>query len=633
MVNNYSIKSSCYSLYTLVISPRYKNLISLIIDAASAAIVSILALYLRLGDTLWGYSYDFLTTQAVIFTLCVVAVNYIFKVHKGIWRYFNLSYFYKISKSSALAVLCFVGILFVDSRLDDFPRSVAFINYILLVLFLCLPRILYTLWFNKSLTGFSRYKDVQPTPILIIGLGNSSEIFISEVARSRLANYKIVGVIDSKSNVGRTIYDIPVIGTLDNIEHAIKILDKKRKRPARMLISHEMYIGGKLKKIISLSDRLSIPIAKLPKLTELQHNLNSSPIQSIPVEDLLRRHQRVINKQAVASFVKGQSVLITGAGGSIGSEIVRQVAECNPAEIYLLDHSEFLLYEIQQETKAKFPNIKSTAKLIDIRDEKAVYEFFHHAKPSVVFHSAALKHVPLLEDHKTEAVQTNIFGTKNIVDACTEHEVKNFIMISTDKAVNPSSFMGSTKRFAEMYCQSLPKSQTNITIVRFGNVLGSNGSVVPIFEKQIAAGGPVTVTDSSATRYFMTIREAVGLVLQATVLNENEKKSNVYVLDMGEPIKIIDLAKHMITLAGLKPNVDIKISVIGLRPGEKLHEELYYSHENLSKTSNDSIFLAPPVKLSHRSIVTSLKQLVIAIKKRDNIQLSKVVKKAISTKN
>ncbi len=614
-------------------SPKVKNTIAFLIDACAAFVVSFAALYLRLGHRIFNYPVEFLLTQAFTFTICVVLVNYFFQVHKGIWRYFNYSYLEKIIKSASVAVLLFLLILFLDSRLEKFPRSVVFLNWLLVILALSAPRALYTAWHNGSFRFFVQNKDVTPAPILIIGLGNATELFINELHRVNFANYKIVGILDTKSNIGRTIHDIPIIGTIDNIEKVIKILEKKKQRPTRILISPELYIGGKLQKLLNLSEELSIPISKLPKLTELQHNLSSSPIQSIPVEDLLRRHQRVIDRAAVANFIKNKKVLITGAGGSIGSEIVRQVANSNPKEIWLLDNSEFLLYEIEQETLSKFPNIKSKAKLADIRDGKVIAKIFKDFAPDIVFHAAALKHVPLLEAHKAEAIHTNLIGTKNIFDAACRNKTSNFIFISTDKAVNPVSFMGSTKRLAEMYCQSSTKKSINTTIVRFGNVLGSNGSVVPIFEKQIAAGGPVTVTHEEATRYFMTIKEAVGLVLQATVINLGNNEAKVYVLDMGEPIKVLDLAKHMISLAGLKPNIDIKIKIIGLRPGEKLHEELYYSHENFDKTNNDSVFLAHPKTMDKTKLEKLIKELESASKAFEEAECEKILKKILKASN
>lgn len=614
----------------MIRSPRLKNLVAFLIDASSAVVVAFFALYLRLGNRIFSYPLDFLITQATAFTFCVIIVNYYFNIHRGIWRYFNIRYLENIIKASTISTLLFLLILFIDSRLEKFPRSVVFINWLLLILFQSLPRALYTAWFNGSFKSFFKIKDITPTPILILGLGNSTELFINELQRSNAANYKIVGILDSKSNVGRTIQDIPIIGTIDGLEKVIKILEKKKIRPTRILISPELYIGGKLQKLLKISDELSIPMSKLPKLMELQHNLNSSPIQSIPIEDLLRRHQRVIDRAAVANLVKNKRVLITGAGGSIGSEIVRQVANCEPHSLALLDNSEYLLYEIEQETLTKFPEANSFANLADIRDEKTIEKIFKKFQPDIIFHAAALKHVPLLESHKAEAVHTNVVGTKNLIDAAIKHKASHFIMISTDKAVNPVSFMGCTKRVAEMYCQSGANKNINLTIVRFGNVLGSNGSVVPIFEKQIASGGPVTVTHADTTRYFMTIKEAVGLVLQATVLNTDNNEAKVYVLDMGEPIKVLDLAKHMITLAGLKPDIDIPIKFIGLRPGEKLHEELYYSHENFDRTSNSGIFLAHPKTLAKNKLTKLIKDLeLLALTKNDlgcDKQLRKILK-------
>ncbi len=403
------------SLYgsLMVRNPRLKNFVAFMIDTTAAMFVSFFALYLRLGSRIFSYPSEFLVSQAIVFTVCVILVNYYFGIHRGIWRYFNSRYLENITKASTIATLLFLLVLFIDSRLEKFPRSVVFINWLLLILCQSLPRVLYTAWYNGSFQSLFRNKDTAPTPILILGLGNSTELFINELRRSNAANYRVVGILDSKSNIGRTIQDIPIIGSIDNIEKAVKILEKKQQRPTRILISPELYIGGKLQKLLSISDTLSIPMSKLPKLTDLQHNLNSSPIQSIPVEDLLRRHQRVIDRIAVANLVKNKKVIITGAGGSIGSEIVRQVASCEPKSVVLLDNSEYLLYEIEQETLAKFPDIDSVANLADIRDEKTINKIFQKFQPDIVFHAAALKHVPLLESHKSEAVQANGIGAKN----------------------------------------------------------------------------------------------------------------------------------------------------------------------------------------------------------------------------
>lgn len=602
----------------------YKNLIAFAIDFTAAFFAAAASIYLRLGADMFLQTYQSSLRQSLIFAAIAMLMNSYYKIYRGVWRYFDTYYFIKIVKSSTISVFLFLFIVFLESRLESYPRSVIFFSWFFLIFFTSTPRALYRFYFDKSFTKILNYKAIKPTPILLVGLGNSTDNFINQLSRMPQANYKIVGILDEKINIGRVVHDIPILGTIDNLSKVVSQLDKKNKKPARILISHEFYLGGRLKKILKTAESLSIPVSKLPKISEIQHNIHASPIQSIPVEDLLRRSQRTIDRNAVNQMVHNKRVLITGAGGSIGSEIVRQVCAAKPSEVLILDISEYLLYEIQQEVLSSFGGIKLTTRLADIKDKKSIDDLFSHFKPEIVFHAAALKHVPLLEDHKLEAVSTNIIGTQIVLNAAIKNKVNNFVFISTDKAVNPSSFMGATKRFAEILCQDVSSKSTKITIVRFGNVLASNGSVVPIFEKQISIGGPITVTHPDTTRYFMTIKEAVGLVLQATVIQKNSDIT-VYVLDMGEPIKIVDLAYHMIRLAGLKPEVDIAIKFIGLRPGEKLHETLFYENEDLKKTSNDAIHLANPKCISHINLEKNLKQLSVAIRERNLDTITKII--------
>lgn len=611
----------------------FKNYIAIAIDIGSVALAFLIGMWLRLGDNILNYPLQSLVAQTIIFTGVATLANIFFNIYRGVWRYFNYIYLLDIIKSASIAILLFLLATFIVHRLQDLPRSVIVIDWFLLITFISLPRALYRIYHDKSLRYIFSASDTTRSPIIIVGLGSSTEFFISELNRLNNASYKVVGIIDTKQNIGRRVYNIPILGDLEDIEKVVNKLTKKKNRPTRLLVSSEFYLGGKLQKLLKIADKLSIPVSRIPKVTELHHNPTGNiPMQPIPLEDLLRRSQRVLDKDSIQSMIKGKNVLITGAGGSIGSEIVRQVIEFGPAKICLMDNSEFLLYEIEQECCYKFPHIKKQVTLGDIRNQQVVDKIFSAFKPDIVFHAAALKHVPLLEAHKIEAIETNIFGTKNIIDAALTANVERFVMISTDKAVDPSSFMGATKKFAELYCQAQTPKKTKISIVRFGNVLGSNGSVVPLFEKQIAGGGPVTVTHADATRFFMTIREAVGLVLQASAFKRNDNNARVYVLDMGKPVKILDLATHMIMLAGLKPNIDIKINIIGLRPGEKLHEILVTEHEALSSTECSEIFLANPKSQNQRTITQALNKLVKTCINRDDKLAQKVINAMVKSK-
>ncbi|MBT7362249.1 MAG: polysaccharide biosynthesis protein, partial [Rhodospirillaceae bacterium] len=347
-------------------------------------------------------------------------------------------------------------------------------------------------------------------------------------------------------------------------------------------------------------------------------------VKPIAVEDLLGRPQAVLDRPAMQSLIAGRRVLITGAGGTIGGELARQIAALGPADLALVDSSEFNLYSIDLEIAELAPDITRHAHLADVRNPTAMASIFAELKPELVFHAAALKHVPIVENHVAEGVQTNIAGSRNVADLCREYGTRIMVLISTDKAVNPSSAMGATKRVAESYCQALDRARASdgcrFLTVRFGNVLGSTGSVVPLFKRQLAAGGPVTVTHPDITRYFMTTREAVELVLQASTLgtSKNTAAGGIMVLDMGEPVKILDLAEQMIRLAGKRPYEDIDIEFVGLRSGEKLYEELFHDAESLSPTNNAAIRLATPRVADREVLVRAIDEICAAARDNNN---------------
>lgn len=397
-----------------------------------------------------------------------------------------------------------------------------------------------------------------------------------------------------------------------------------------MVITDPNFKGPRLQTLLNLCDNLKLDIARLPKLTEFNKNSgNGIDIKPISVEDLLGRSQISLDRIAMHNFIKNRRIMITGAGGSIGGELVRQVAAFNPSHLTVIDHSEYLLYKITLELTEKFPNSSFKAILADVSDPIRSYQVVEDEKPDVIFHAAALKHVPIAEQNPDETILTNVIGTRNIAEAARHFKVKAMVFISTDKAVNPSSIMGATKRLSECLCQSLDSLNkknlsTRFIITRFGNVLGSTGSVVPLFQRQLERGGPLTVTDPKVTRYFMTIHEAVELVLQAAVLGYKSIKttSQIFVLDMGESINIADLARQMIRLAGLKPEEDIALQYTGLRPGEKLHEELFFKHEDLHPTSCESLMLAT-------TKITDPKNLLQAIEKLEDLARNRQSNKSL----
>lgn len=610
-------------------SAAIKPYISLSIDLSIALVCSILSLWIRLGDQMNLYDNKFYTKQACLFLIACLISNLLTRVYQGTWRYFNFVYFKKLVKYSILSCLIFTFFIFLDKSLSSYPRSAIIINLFLIPTLTSIPRWLYRFLSDKLYINLynKNWSEIPSVNVLIIGLNKNTETFLKELNNLREINYNVLGILDDKNFVGRTINDIKVLGTAKDLKKVTSNFKKHKKAIQRVLISPEYYVGGELRKIIDTAESLTIPVSSFPRLSDINNNFGVRPIKSIPLEDLLRRPQRDHNREDIKSFIKGKKVLITGAGGSIGSEISRQVADNSPKEIAILDNCEFLLYEIEQQILENFPKIQLKLFLTDIRDEKLVEKNIKEFKPDVIFHAAALKHVPMIESNQEEAIKTNVIGTNNIIKSATKNNVSKFIFISTDKAVNPSSFMGASKRMAETICFLKSNSSMQISIVRFGNVLGSNGSVVPIFERQIAKGGPITITHKDATRYFMTIKEAVFLVLQTSVYQND--CFQVFILDMGEPISIHELAKNMISISGLILNKDIEIKFIGLRPGEKLHEELYYQHEELQNTKNPSIFVLSSEKFSKEISKNFSDNLNNLLKTKKIDDLKKLTKKII----
>ena len=426
--------------------------------------------------------------------------------------------------------------------------------------------------------------------LLIIGGGYSANDIIKTLNSTLKGKYEIIGIIDdNKKRIGYSVAGVRIIGTRDDIE---RICEKYQIDSIFFTIVN---IDNKNKKeILEICNKTNAKVKVLPSLRELisEENLYQS-LRDVEIEDLLGRDPVELDNNNIKSLINEKVVLVTGGGGSIGEELCRQVMLHNPKQLLMLDIYENSLYDIELELKAKYPDKDIRAIIANIRDEKRMYEIFEDYSPEIVFHAAAHKHVPLMENNPTEAIKNNIFGTYNLVNACDKYHTKRFILISTDKAVNPTNIMGATKRVCEMIIQAKDKeSETEFVAVRFGNVLGSNGSVVPLFKKQIAEGGPVTVTHKEITRFFMTIPEAVSLVLQSITY---AKGGEIFVLNMGEPVKIYDLATSLIELSGLTLGEDIDIEITGLRPGEKLYEELLMNEENLDGTEHEKIFITEPM--------------------------------------
>ncbi len=565
----------------------------------------------------------FLWHGTAIFTIVCFVVFWRMGLYRGIWHYASLSDVITIVKAVTLAILIFLPVMFVLDRLANFPRSAMFLNWPLLVVLLMASRLVYRFSKDGDLRAVFERTDDGRVPVLLIGAGDEAETFIRGLARDRLAPYRVVGIVDHKtSRIGRDIRGVTVMGGLGEVADIVTRLAAQGRKPQRMIITWAKLDGAAIGMLLEEAEALGLTLSRMPTLTELQSGKrgNNLELQPVEVEDLLGRPQQVLDRDAMRSLIAGRRVLITGAGGTIGSELARQIAAYEPAHVALLDNGEHALYRIDLEYGESWPNLSRAAVLGDVRDKERLAVVFQRQRPDLVFHAAAFKHVPMVEGNPNEGVLTNVMGTANVAHACQAANVNVMVQISTDKAVNPTSVMGASKRIAEMICQghSLTASRCRFVTVRFGNVLGSTGSVVPLFQRQLARGGPLTVTDAEVTRYFMTTREAVELILSATAHPPTgDEGGKIFVLDMGQPVRILNLARQMIRLAGLTPEVDIPITYTGLRPGEKLYEELLHDGETPRPTPIAGVNLAAPRVIDHDLLSAQVEQLAAAAAARD----------------
>ncbi len=596
-----------------------------------AAVSIVASLYLRLGNSILDYEPKLTAIYVAGFTLIAAGVFLLTGLYRGIWRFASLPDLFNIARAVSLTVLVFLPVMFVLTRLETFPRSVLLIDWFVLIALLGGPRLAYRLFKDRGLDHILERVKHQSVPVLLISAKDGADMFIREMRRDPRAVYRVVGVLaDTPSRVGREIYRVPILGTIDALDTVVKQLDRRGKRPQKLIITAQNLPGDQIRRLLDRADALAIPLARLPRLTDFERNLDNPEraLEPIALEDLLGRSQAVLDRDGMARLIRGRRILVTGAGGTIGAELARQIAPLSPGRLILLDNGEFALYGIEMELRERFPGLRPVSLLRDVRDRAQIDEVAAAEKPEIIFHAAALKHLPMVEANPIEGVLTNVVGSRNVAEAARAYGTSLVVMISTDKAVNPASVMGATKRLAESFCQALdlyearrraPLSRgTRYATVRFGNVLGSTGSVVPLFQRQLAAGGPLTVTDPEVTRFFMTVREAVELVLQAAALpsesaapesEATDTRGKIFVLDMGEPVKIVDLAQQMIRLAGLRPGRDIGIEFIGLRPGEKLHEELFHPAEPLIPTGNPAIRLAAPRTADYAMLARSIDEL------------------------
>lgn len=544
-------------------------------------------------------------------------------LYKGIWRFTSIPDLFTILRAVILGTLAIVLVLVLFNRFELIPRSSLLFYVFLLVFLLGMPRLLYRLWHDHSV-NFLLADKVPHQRILVLGAGTSGDMLVRDMLRNQNCGYVPVGFLDDKLRLhGGKVQGVPVLGGLNKLTEVIESLQIDV-----IVIAMPAATDEQMRRVVELCERCTIPVRTLPKFD----NLVSEPISlralhDIAIEDLLGRAKIQLDWQTIEVGLRDKTVMVSGGGGSIGAELCRQIARLNPSALVILEQCEFNLYQIEMQLTQEFPQLKLYAYLGDVVDTVAVHFILKRYHPEVIFHAAAYKHVPLLQSQAREAACNNVLGTKTLAEAAATHDCQTFVLISTDKAVNPTNLMGATKRAAEIICQALNKrTQTHFITVRFGNVLGSAGSVVPLFQEQIAKGGPVTVTHCEISRYFMTIPEACQLILQAGVMGQG---GEIFVLDMGKPVKIKYLAEQMIRLSGKRPEQDIKIIYTGLRPGEKLHEELFHIDEKLDKTTHTKIFLADHRSNEWQQIMDTLTQLAKACDNYAENDIQKILKSLV----
>lgn len=615
-----------------LLSSRLWRLGAHVLDLLTAAAAFVLAYYTLFGERLFATypAVPALQEKTAAFVAFFLFFSWIFSMQQGSWRYVSIPNLLTIFKVGIFSVMAYTVAAFLLSRGLNVPRSVPILTLLYLVAGLSCTRLSYRLFMEHSLLllpGPERGQARKMRNVLLYGLSDNAESFIRASRRST-SDFNVVGILDDAIlSQSRIVQGVKVLGGMVALEQIVQRFRQKGINITELVVTEAPPSRQLLAEIVETAARLDLHASRIPDFSETSLLTSRSILEPKAIElgDLLGRPEVTTNLENVARLVNGKVVLVTGAGGSIGSELCRQIAHFGPGKLIVADSSEFHLYMLDVELRERYPRLDIVTAIVNIRDGSRVSNIFSQYKPSVVFHAAALKHVPLVEDNPVEGVKTNLLGTKNVADAAMEHGVAAFVMISTDKAVNPTNVMGATKRAAEAYCQSLDvgSQHTRFKTVRFGNVLGSNGSVVPRFQEQIRKGGPVTVTHPDIVRFFMTIPEAVRLVLNASAHDQGsaEERGKILVLDMGNPIRIVDLAERMIQLAGLKPYIDIDIVFTGLRPGEKLYEELFDRSEVYHRDSTEDYFIAAPRVIDKNLLEKTLYTLQDAVNREDSARV------------
>lgn len=574
-------------------------------DVLSVIIASYFALLIRFDFSFKQipYEYESVVLKTLPYSIVItIILCMIFRLYSSVWSYAGAMELINIGAAGIIAGFANLVIIMIEnfSISVPLPRSYYILYSIALVLLLFIR-----CYIKRAMRMLVKWKNTRGKKrVLIIGAGAAGDVLIREIKNSNYLQMKVVGVIDDdKAKFGNYIHGVKIVGNRDSIIRNVKELGVEK-----IIVAMPSVPVKEQKKILDICKKTGCELECLPGMYQLVNGeVSVSKLREVDVNDLLGREPIQVDLDSIMGYVSDKVVMVTGGGGSIGSELCRQIAAHHPKQLLLVDIYENTTYDIQNELKHNFPELNLEVLIASVRNTKRMEWIFKTYRPEIVYHAAAHKHVPLMEKSPNEAVKNNVLGTWKIVQAADKWKVKRFVMISTDKAVNPTNIMGATKRICEMIIQTYDKhSETEFVAVRFGNVLGSNGSVIPLFKKQIAEGGPVTVTHPDIIRYFMTIPEAVSLVLQAGAY---AKGGEIFVLDMGEPVKIVDLAKNLILLSGHKPNEDIMITFTGLRPGEKLYEEMLMKEEGMHDTENKLIHIGKPIEMDEERFMQQLEEL------------------------
>lgn len=595
------------------LSSKQRAFIFIFTDIVISILVLLLAFFLRFGLTnlalsfirqYWWYIPIFVGIRIGIFQNV--------GIYTFLWRYASLKELVAVVKAITVSSLFIMAFLFITNKQHHFPASIILIDWALTIIAIGTTRVLIRLlkdYYHKKNLFLSKKKsntDQKTKNLIIIGAGDAGDMIARELLKSTKSDYHIIGFVDDNENkIGQNIHQLPVLGTTKDL---IRLVPEYHIQEA--IIAMPSAKGRQIRAIVQICEQANIQFKITPALYDIIHGkVSINQLREVRIDDLLGRDVINTDISGISAYLSKKIVLVTGGGGSIGAELCRQILKFSPKQLILLDQSANHVYQIDLElSQLPIENTQIIPLVGDVKNTKRLHEIFSQYHPQIIFHAAAYKHVPLMESNVSEAIFNNIGGTQQLLEMADVFKVQKCVLISTDKAVNPANCMGATKRISEILMQiKAQESKTIFTAVRFGNVLDSEGSVVPLFRQQIAKGGPVTVTHPEITRFFMTISEAVRLVIQAGAFAEG---GEIFVLDMGEPVKIVDLAKDMIRLSGFKIGRDIEIKYIGLRPGEKLYEELFYSNENLKSTEHKKILISKPTCYNKEKVLKSIFKLL-----------------------